>query len=69
MRVAVMFFGDARIEFAKRGLEGKFLGLDVEGDLREQKAFFIHETASGIKRTEWPQAASDWEGIWHFLNS
>lgn len=68
MRVAVMFCGDAREEFAKRGLEGKYLGIDVEGDMMTQKAFFIHETASGVKRTEWSGAAGSWEGIWHSLN-
>jgi len=36
--------------------------------MRSQKAFFIHETAKGIQRTEWPKAAGCWEGIWHSLN-
>ena len=68
MRVAAFFCADARIEFAKSGLEGKYLGIDVEGCMRSQKAFFIHETANGIQRTEWPKAAGCWEGIWHSLN-
>lgn len=68
MRVAVLFCRNAREEFAKSGLEGKYVGIDVEGDMRAQKAFFIHETAKGVQRTEWPQAAGSWEGIWHSLN-
>ncbi len=69
MRLQVMFFDRARDEFLALGLEGKYLGVDVEGDWDAQKAFFIHETDSGVKRTEWRGGAGSWEGACHSMHA